>query len=295
MADEVWTVASTLSWTQGYLDRKGVDNPRGSAQWLVGAATGMTRLELYTNYDKPLTKDELARLREMIRRRAAGEPLQYISGKAPFRTIEVRVEPGVLIPRPETEVLVGEALAFLPRDEERLVVDLCCGSGCIACAVAVERPQVQVAACDIDPGAVALTRRNAAELGVDGRVKAYEGDLFAALPEELKGFVDVIVTNPPYVPSVVCDTLVPEVRDFEPRLALDGGEDGLDLFRAILAASGAWLAPDGVIAAELHETCLEEAQSLAEEAGFLKTRIVEDLTGKPRVLVARREQAEEGE
>ena len=289
MADEVWTVAGALAWTRGYLERKGDANPRGSAQWLLSAATGLTRLELYTNFNKPLTPAERAKLREMIPRRAAGEPLQYISGRAPFRTIEVYVEPGVLIPRPETEVLVGEALAFVPREGDCTVLDLCCGSGCIACAVAVERPEASVVACDIAPEAVALTRKNAKALGVDGRVEAYEGDLFAALPETLKGCVDVIVTNPPYVPSAVCDELVPEVRDFEPRLALDGGKDGLDVFRAILSQSQAFLAPGGVIAVELHETCLEAARSLAEAAGFADVLIVDDLAGKPRVLVAKKE------
>lgn len=288
MGEEVWTVQSTLAWTRGYLERKGDPNPRGSAQWLLSAATGLTRLELYTNFEKPLTADERAMLREMILRRAAGEPLQYISGRAPFRTIEVAVEPGVLIPRPETEVLVGEALALVPREEERVVLDLCCGSGCVACAVAVERPEVTVLAADIDPKAVALTRRNAKALGVDGRVTVYEGDLFEALPADVRGLVDVIVTNPPYVPSAVCDELVPEVRDFEPRLALDGGEDGLDVFRAILAGAEGWLTPEGALVAELHETCLEEAQSLAEAAGFERVRVVDDLAGKPRVLVAQR-------
>ena len=288
---ETWTVSSTLAWTRGYLERKGDENPRVSAQWLLSAATKLTRMELYTNFDKPLTPDELASLKAMLLRRVAGEPLQYISGRAPFRTIEVEVVPGVLIPRPETEVLVGEALAFLPKDEERLVLDLCCGSGCIACAVATERPAASVIAADISPEAVAVTKRNVSALGLEKRVTVVQGDLFEAVPADLKGFIDVIITNPPYVPTAVVDGLSDEVVKFEPRLALDGGADGLDVFRAILEPAQAFLAPGGVLTAELHETCLEAASALAEDAGFA-TRIVDDLAGKPRVLVAWRESEE---
>ncbi|MBR3258228.1 MAG: peptide chain release factor N(5)-glutamine methyltransferase [Eggerthellaceae bacterium] len=289
MPEDIWTVSSTLAWTQGYLARHDDVQPRVSAQWLLGAATGLSRMELYTQYDRVLSELELGNLRGMILRRAKGEPLQYITGRAPFRTIEVAVEPGVLIPRPETEVLVGEALTFIPKEEPSTVLDLCCGSGCIACAVAVERPEAGVIAVDIDDKAVALTERNAKALGVADRVEVYQGDLFAGVPEILKGGIDVIVTNPPYIPTEVLKELPAEVADYEPRLALDGGEDGLDLFRAILTASEAWLSAEGVLVVELHEACLEEAQSLAEDAGFARTRIVNDLAGKPRVLIAWRE------
>ncbi len=284
--EDTWTVSSTLTWTEGYLSRKGDENAKSSARWLLSAATGLSRMELFTNYDKPLSKDELSELRGMIQRRAAGEPVQYITGKSPFRTIEVNVGAGVLIPRPETEVLVGEALAYVPKDEDSLVLDLCCGSGCIACAVATERPKAQVLAADISPVAVEITQKNVNDLSLQDRVQVFEGDLLEAVPKEFHGFVDVIVTNPPYIPTTVCETLPAEVGEFEPRLALDGGEDGLDIFRAILAGSQDILAPGGVLAAELHETCLEAAQELAEASGLTDVRIVEDLVGKPRVLVA---------
>ncbi len=285
MAEELWTVSSALSWTEGYLSRKGDEQARSSARWLLSAATNMPRMELFTHFDEPLTKDELARLRGMIQRRVAGEPIQYITGRAPFRTIEVQVGEGVLIPRPETEVLVGEALAYIPKDEERLVLDLCCGSGCIACAVATERPLASVIATDISPVAVQTTQSNVDTLGLSDRVQVFEGDLVSAVPEDYYGFVDVLITNPPYVPSALVDALPQEVGEFEPRLALDGGADGLDVFRAILAACERVLAPGGVLAAELHETCLDEAKSLAQAAGFEDIRIVKDLAGKPRVLV----------
>ena len=226
MPEEIWTVSSTLTWTQGYLLRQDDPQPRVSAQWLLSAATGLSRMELYTQFDRVLDKSELASLREMIKRRAAGEPLQYITGKAPFRTIEVFVEPGVLIPRPETEVLVGEALAFIPKEEPCTVLDLCCGSGCIACAVAVERPEAGIIAVDIDEHAVSLTGRNTRELGIDGRVEVYRSNLFDGLPAILQGGIDVIITNPPYVPTAELAELPAEVSGYEPRLALDGGEDG---------------------------------------------------------------------
>lgn len=356
--EETWTIKKALDWTQGYLARKGDASPRLSAEWLIGEATGHSRIELYTCFDEPLTPEERQRLRGFVTRRGAGEPLQYISGHTAFRYITVKVRPGVLIPRPETEVLVSEALSLLPaparrvaldstidawagdvvmhatqaakadaagegnagedaREQERhavaeflrdaregadgtgeaeplafaksarplLVADICTGSGCIACSIAHERPDTRVIATDISREAVALAKENASELGLDGRVRIERCDLGAGVPKAALGRLDLVVSNPPYVPSAVLSSIPREVADFEPALALDGGADGNDILRRLLPWTMCALRPGGGFAFELHETRLDDAKRLAVEAGFSEVRIVADLAGRPRVLV----------
>lgn len=342
--EDTWTIKAALDWTEGYLLRKGDDNPRLSAQWLMSEATGLSRVQLYTNFDKPLTSEERGIFREFVLRRGKGEPLQYITGEVGFRYITLKVREGVLIPRPETEVLVSEALAQLPpskktqgrwSDESHrleaaaieaakeqladvvadmrfqlgddsmaeascssepgqtseaadtvLVADLCTGSGCIACSIAFERADARVIATDVAPEAVSLARQNVDELQLDDRIRVLQGDLGACIPEKFLGRFDVVVSNPPYIPTAVLDDLSAEVTAFEPKLALDGGEDGNDLFRRILPWALTALKPGGSLAVELHETCLDQAAQLASLAGYCGVRIVEDLAGRPRVLVA---------
>lgn len=303
---DTWTVKATLDWTVGFLERKGDPNPRVSAEWLMAEATGLSRIELYMNFDRPLTLDERAVLREYVARRGAGEPLQLISGTAPFRYLTLKVAPGVLIPRPETEVLVSEALAELdlPRVTDHVqageegeevvsaqlpvlkVVDLCTGSGCIACSIASEYPAAQVVALDIAPEALALAQRNVDDLGLQDRVEVRESDLLSAIAPEEQGGIDLLISNPPYIPVAVLETLDREVTEFEPRLALDGGDDGLDLFRRFIDDARSCLKPDGVLAVELFEDHLDEAVRLAQEAGFESVRIARDLAGRPRILIA---------
>lgn len=339
MADDVWTVKRILEWIEGYLRGKGDANPRLSAQWLVSEALGVSRMELYLDPDRPLTGEERGVLRDYTRRRGTGEPLQYITGTTDFRFITVKVRPGVLIPRPETEVLVSEALSQLEAaravkherwaETERafaadadgqadggsgehpapdgmeapdsveaaadpddppclLVADLCTGSGCIACAIASEIPHARVVATDIDPAAVSLARENACNLGLEDRVSVVECDLGEGVDAGLLGKFNLVISNPPYVPTGVLAGLDAEVTSFEPALALDGGADGLDVFRRILPFSTRALAPRGVLAVELHETCLDEAARLARQAGFEKVRVADDLAGRKRVLVAQK-------
>ena len=322
--NDIWTIKAALDWTVGYLERKGDENPRISAQWLLAEACGLSRIELYTRLDQPLSMDERDVLRGYVTRRGQGEPLQYITGEVGFRHISVQVRPGVLIPRPETEVLGSEALALLPpaprpraKDEEAeaaaegeageagaadlpsadappapapeplLVADLCTGSGCIACSIAYEHPLARVFATDIAPEAVSLARENAAALGLDGRVSVVECDLGEGVPAEAVGALDLVASNPPYVPTAVLAGIPREVAAYEPALALDGGADGLDMFRRLLAFCARALKPGGGFAFELHETCLDDAARLAAEAGFADVRAVADLDGRPRVLVGR--------
>lgn len=286
MKDDVWTIRRMMEWMNSYLSEKGDENPLISTRWLLSDATGLGFMELYTDIDRPLSIEERAVLRESVKRRAAGEPLQYIVGKVGFRYIEVIVESGVLIPRPETEVLVSAALEQLPQTEPLLIADLCTGSGCIACSVAQERADARVIATDISAKAVSLARRNARSLGLEDRVEVIQCSLGEGLDAELLGTFDAIIANPPYVPTAILATLPKEVSTYEPPEALDGGADGLDLFRAMTLWASAALSDSGILAVELHETTLDTAASLAEDAGFVKTRIYEDLAGRPRVLVA---------
>lgn len=279
-----WTVRSILEWIEGHLEHHGDEHARLSAQWLVSDVLGCSRLELYTDLERPLSQGERETLRGYVERRAKGEPLQYVTGRAPFRFMNLRVEPGVLIPRPETEVLVSEALSACPS--LRLAVDLCTGSGNVACAIATECDDAFVFATDISPAACSLAQRNADELGLGERIVVVECDLGEKFPVEHLGQVDLVVSNPPYVPTAQLSRLGREVSDFEPALALDGGQDGLDVFRRIVLFAAQALCPAGVLAIELFEESLNAAAQIAHEGGFANTRVVQDLAGRERVLVA---------
>jgi release factor glutamine methyltransferase len=315
----LWTVRTTLEWTQSHLEAKGAENPRLEAQWLLTAATGLTRLELFTHYDLPLDTAQRATLRDAIKRRTAGEPLQYILGKAPFRHLELKVRPGVLIPRPETEILVDVVREYLQACTEGVrvrILDLCTGSGCVALALLDECPGVQVVATDIDETAIELARENAAML--PGRPKSPKSPPTPQLPENSEcsetpqtpqtpaydflvddlasslladganhGRFSVVVSNPPYIPSGELAKLSKEIANYESHLALDGGADGLDVFRRILTQAKLLLAPGGLLACELHETRLEDAKLLCEQCGFIDAAIHQDLAKRPRIILAR--------
>ncbi|MGO4861446.1 peptide chain release factor N(5)-glutamine methyltransferase [Atopobiaceae bacterium Sow4_H2] len=289
--NKLWTVGSCLSWTRDYLDRKGDDHARLSAEWLLCAATDKDRTRLYMDYDQPLSPDELSLMHGYIERRAAGEPLQYITGRTTFRFVEVACEPGVLIPRPETEILVDAALEGVDAcpDDEPLVLEVGTGTGCVAASIASERKAARVVATDLSPVAAGLARRNVASLGLDGRVDVVECDLAAGVDESLMGRFAVLVSNPPYIPTAVLEAEVPaEVRDNEPDLALDGGADGLDVYHRLLELAPRALRPGGMLCVELFEGALDPAALLARGQGVWDTvEVREDLTHRPRILVAR--------
>ncbi len=307
---EIWTIKRVLDWTCGYLERKGDEHPRLSAEWLLANVTGMSRVELYVNFDKPLEGGELSAMHAAIERRATGEPLQYVTGEMPFRHIVLRCERGVLIPRPETEILVDAALEGVdealacaaeknvdaekgdePASPLARVLEVGTGTGCIALSIASERPGVHVTATDLSPRAVGLATRNREALGLEEAVDIVECDLASGVDPELMGSFAVLVSNPPYIPTRVLSEEVPaEVADFEPSLALDGGPDGLDIFRRLLELAPVALAPGGMLAAELFEGSLEDAAALVRERdGWASVEVREDLTHRPRVLVAKRE------
>lgn len=367
-AKKDWTVKECLDWTADYLGSHGIERSRLSVEWLLSAATGLTRVGIYTNFDTPLTADELSFMHQAVARRAKGEPLQYISGETSFRTIDVACEPGVLIPRPETEVLVEEVLAYLDQEvlgnderEQRVRVELpwndeveaarraeaeaaakqaaddaddlqqdgpdegtfghiepdelndepeeslepvsdgvldkgmaessaaddgsipdaeprCarvlevgCGTGCISLSIAAERAgRVVCIATDIEPRAVALATKNRESLDIaPERVDIRLGNLVSPLDRESEwGTFDVLVSNPPHNPTKVMDELPHEVADFEPHLALDGGCDGLDIFRRLLNAAPYMLREGGLFICELFEKACDPAAQLCREAGL---------------------------
>jgi release factor glutamine methyltransferase len=290
--ERTWTVADALAWTVEYFTRKDVENPRRSAEWLLSAATDLSRIELYAHFDRPLSDTERATFRASIERRAAGEPLQYVTGEMPFRHLVLRVRPGVFIPRPETEVLVDTVLEHLDRigSAEPAVLDLCTGSGAVAVSVAYERPGARVYATEIVPATAEVARDNADRAGVADRVTVLTGDLFGPLDPTLRGSFDVVVSNPPYIPTADLAGLPAEVAGFEPRVALDGGIDGLDVVRRIAEEAHAWLRPGGVVVMETDTSCAKEA-ALMLARWYEGVEVRTDLTGRDRIAFGIRREA----
>jgi release factor glutamine methyltransferase len=286
-AERVWAVRDALDWTAEYFERAGVENPRRSAEWLLSAATGLSRVELYAHFDRPLSDSERATYRASIERRAAGEPLQYVTGEMPFRHVVLKVRPGVFIPRPETEVLVDEVLASIEGVIEPVVIDLCTGSGAVAISVAYERPDARVFATEIVATTAEVARENAQRCGVADRVIVFEGDLFQPLPTHLRSNVHVVVSNPPYIPTADLAALPAEVGGFEPGVALDGGSDGLVVARRIIEDALGWLLPGGALFVETDTTRAQEAVN-AMAAWYEGTRVVRDLSGRDRVATGRK-------
>lgn len=292
MTERAWTVADALAWTADYLGRKGVDEPRRSAEWLLSAATGLSRVELYAHHDRPLTEAERTAYRAGIERRAAGEPLQHVTGEVAFRHLVLRVRPGVFIPRPETEILVDAVLGGLeceaggPVGASPNVVDLCAGSGAVGISVAYECEGARVFATELDPVTADLARENAERCGVSGRVTVLAGDLFSPLPPELAGRVDAVAANPPYVPMGDLASLPAEVAQFEPRAALDGGPDGLDVVRRIVEGARRWLRAGGLLAVEVDESRAPDAAE-ALRAWYEGIETLPDLAGRDRIVAGR--------
>lgn len=410
MANEIWTIKRCLEWTKEYLAERGEEHPRLSAEWLLCAATGLARIDLYMRMDETLDAAQLETMHAAVVRRAKGEPLQYITGSTQFRMIDVACAPGVLIPRPETEMLVEEVFNYLDAEvlspeaaarqrvelpwndeveqarkaeaaladerataerraanltaadeaalgsdvlgsrayaeeladreaeeaavqaaeagametpepeldeygiaiedndqqttpaqdaaeanvpapaESRIarVLEVGCGTGCISLSLAWERRgHVTCTATDIEPRAIDLATKNRDALGLTSDEVAFSlTNLVSSIPREEWGTFDVLVSNPPYIPTDVMRSLPHEVKDFEPDLALEGGADGLDIFRRLLNAAPYMLRAGGLFACELYEGALDAAAELCRQAGLSDVRIVHDLTDRPRIVRA---------
>ncbi len=288
-----WTVRRLLEWTGGFFTRKSVDVPRLSAELLLAHVLGVPRIKLYTDYERALSEGDLATYRALVQRAGEQEPIAYLTGKAHFFNLEFEVGPGVLIPRPDTETLVENVLQLArntPGFEAPRVLDLCTGSGCIAIAVAHRLKSAIVTAIDNSEPAVAIARRNVEKIGVADRVTVEHGDLY----EPLSRMVDVapfnlIVSNPPYIPTGQIASLDRNVRDYEPPEALDGGIDGLVLHRRILDSANDRLIPGGRIYLEI---AFDQGPAAREVVGqhdeFDDVRVLKDYAGHDRVVTARR-------
>ena len=282
MGTETWTVLRVLQWTTDYFLQKGIEGGRLDAELLLADALQLDRVGLYLNYDRPLSDEELAACRARVGRRARREPLQYILGLAEFWSLPLRVTPAVLIPRPDTEVLVEEALSHFAT--EGRVLDVGTGSGAIALAIASERPAAQLEGVDVSAEALAVAEENARENGLAARVSLRQADL-ARLAG---GPYDLIVANPPYIPAAEMVTLMPEVRDFEPALALCGGADGLENYRRLACQAPVLLCPGGWLLVEVGVGQAPAVEKLFAEAGLAEVYNREDYAGIPRVVGGRR-------
>jgi release factor glutamine methyltransferase len=276
---ETWTSLKLLGWTQEFFAKKGVDAPRLTAEVLLAHALSCDRVRLYMDFDKPLGEVELARYRDLVRRRVEGEPTAYLVGRREFFGRPFRVDARVLVPRPETELLVEAALSALPAGGRAL--DLCTGSGCVAISLALGRPGARVLATDVSEDALAVARENAAVLGAG--VEFATGDLWSAVHGGEP--FDVIASNPPYIPANELPGLSREVRR-EPCIALDGGPDGLAFLRRIVEGAPSRLRPGGTLCLEMHESHVESLPALCREAGFAHAEARRDYAGLPRLTVA---------
>jgi release factor glutamine methyltransferase len=267
-----------------YLERKGVENPRLDAEVLLAHVLGVSRLQVYLQFDKPLEASEVDGYREAVRRRARREPVAHITGVREFWSLELSVDARALVPRPETETLVEACLARM-GNEGRLA-DLGTGSGAVALALLSDRPGWTAVGVERSPGALAVARENARRTGLEARVDLRHGDLFSSLGEEI---LDLVVSNPPYIPSAQIDQLEPEVSRFEPREALDGGPDGLDVIRKIAAGAPAHLTGTGIVAVEFGAGQESLVEAIFEATGaYGEAELARDLADRPRVAVARR-------
>ena len=280
---ETWSIARVLGWAADDFKARGLVSPRLDAELLLGFVLGLDRIRLILDSTRPLTTEELTQYRELIKRRRRGEPIAYIRGEREFYGHNFRVDSRVLVPRPDTETLVGVALA---RTQQRSLygraLDLCTGSGCVAIAFALERPTWRVTGTDRSADALALARENALRLGAIFPTRWLEGDLFGALSEATR--FDLITANPPYIPDGEIAELDPDVRDFEPRQALAGGADGLDFVRRILKDAPGYLSPEGVLALEIGYDQAERTAALFAEHGYRAIERTRDYGGIERVV-----------
>jgi len=299
------TVLEAIQKSADFLGKKGVESSRLNAELLLAHLLKMPRMKLYLNFERVLAAAETDGLRELVKRRGAREPLQHITGSTSFCGCEITVSRQALVPRPETEMLAELGWQFLterrapPRLEANgqhphaetvlgapTALDFGTGTGCIAIALAVKCPGAQITALDVSAEALALARQNAESNKVTERIEFLEGDGLAALAGKT-GF-DLIVSNPPYIASAEIETLEPEVRDFDPRAALDGGADGLEFYRRLAREAAACLKPDGKIMVEFGDGQAEAIKKIFEGEKWIVEAVQEDYSHRARILVARR-------
>jgi len=285
-----WTVFKILSWTESYFKTHAIDSPRLTAEMLLSHCLGIERLDLYLQHDRPLQKNELSDFKTLIKRRVRSEPVAYITGEKGFYDSDFRVVPGVLIPRPDTETIVDNALKILDStkdaDAPLSILELGTGSGAIIVSLAKARPDHYYFASDVSLTALATAKKNAQKI-INDQIIFFYSAWFASL-KKIPRF-DLIVSNPPYIPTGDIQGLQPEIREFEPMLALDGGSDGLDCFKLILKSAHEYLVPGGSILLEMgcdQKEGLECVFSRYRE--YVSIEFIKDLSGHNRVALIKK-------
>lgn len=280
-------LVDVLLSTTAWFKERGIPSARLDAELLIGHVLGLDRVKVYLNFDRPFADDELERLRPLVRRRGQREPLAWVLGEKEFYGRDFTVTPGVLVPRPDTETLIEAALGWIPAREGEdgepvFLADVGAGTGCIGLTLALERPFLRIFELDREEAPLAATRANVARHGLDKRVAVLRSDLLAGVPASRT--LDWVVSNPPYIPTRDLDGLQPEVRDHEPRAALDGGDDGLEVYRRLVPQARR------ARAGALFEVGIGQAPAVAAlmtEAGFVDVEIWKDLAGTERVVGGR--------
>jgi release factor glutamine methyltransferase len=284
--DQPWTIMRLLDWTTSFFEGKGVESARLEAQLLLAHALGCTKMALYTRFDEAPAEEERTRFRELVQQRVKGSPVAHLLGRKEFFALEFLVSPSVLIPRPDSEWIVTECLALAKGMESPSVLDVGTGSGCLALAVASRHKGARVCATDVSEDALAVARRNAEKHKLQERVRFLQGDLFAPLAPAER--FDFILSNPPYVSRAELAKLAPEVRDHEPRLAIDGGEDGFAVIDRLIAVAPDHLAAGGYLILEIgFDQEAGARQRFAKHGGYEVGKTIQDAAGHPRVLRAR--------
>ncbi len=288
-AVETWTINKLLNWVTQYLTDKGIESPRLSAELLLSYVLGLKRIELYTHHDTQVAKTDLDKLHVLVKRAGQNEPIAYLVGKTEFYSMEMGVSQDCLIPRPETELLVQRAIEFLRmRVGTQLICDLCTGCGCIAAAIAKNFPHVHIIATDISDSALSIAARNIEKYQLQERIELLSGDLFEPIIPQLDtGKFDLIVCNPPYVSAIEYEKLDKNVKDYEPRLALFAGEDGLDIYNRIIEKVDKFLKPNAALMLEIGYAQGPAVIGLLEQTGiFTEIKIEKDYHNNDRIVTA---------
>jgi release factor glutamine methyltransferase len=321
LAMQTWTIQKLLNWVTEYLTGKGIDSPRLSAELLLSHVLALKRIDLYTQFDKPVAKQQLDILHDLVKRAGEQEPIPYLVGKTEFYSLELNVTPDCMIPRPETELLVERAIEFLRNRPDRnstmgntlqkgsisngarpgtqFVCDLCTGCGCIAVAIAKNYPDARIIATDICDAALAVAAGNVEKHQLKDRITLLCGDLFDPIvpqldvdklvPDSARGF-DLIVCNPPYVSTAEYENLDKNVKDYEPKVALFAGVDGLDIYRRVIEKADQFLKPDAALMLEIGYAQGPAVRELLEQTGaFAEIKIEKDLHNNDRIAIAKKQ------
>jgi len=319
VSSDDWTIGHLIEWTRTFFAQKGVDQPRLEAEILLAHVLGLGRIDLYLKYEEVVSEEDRAAYRDLVRRRAGGEPTRYLVGTCEFMSLAFKVTPDVLIPRPETEMLAEEVIrqvraaapplaeaaalpegmdatdaVLTPPDAEAgrpAIIELCTGCGVLAVSLAVHLPQARVTATDVSAAALEVARTNAEAHGVADRVTLLSGDLYDALDAADARPADFLLANPPYVADAEWEALAPEIRNHEPREALVAGPDGTEILERLVKGARAYLKPGGLLLVEMGEGHGRQAREMAEAArGLVDVEILKDYAGHDRVLRARRDE-----